>query len=299
VPRGNQSRDADWLPRPPEGALIPSAFSVEAAEKWALERAAALPAAPFRLTALWAVSFLVQPAPGERKTGYPMRIAQTENYGTAVGLSVLPDPDLELLGQDARHVLSNGLCRGYVERTAVVDSVIGHVSRPADRHLTLDGSSHAKYVARAGLFADEAAALLRRASLKGPRPHVLVIGATVGIIGALVGRGFAVSATDLWPEAVGHELGGVRVRSGKTANARLMRDADLAIITGMTLSNRTLPGLMALANRHSTATMIWAVTGRNFGDYYTRHGVDCVISDPSPFLLLPGPAPMAVWRRTH
>lgn len=276
-----------------------SAFCVEAAEKWALERAGALPAAPFRLTALWAISFLVQPAPGERKTSYPMWIAQTENYGTAVGLAVLPAPDLRLVGEDARHVLSHGLCRNPVERTAVVDSVISQVSRPPDRQLILDGNSHAKYVARAGLFADEATTLLGSAPLKGSKPHVLVIGATAGIIGALVGRGFAVSATDLWPEAVGHELGGVRVRSGKTDNARLMQDADLAIITGMTLSNGTLAGLMDLADKHNTSTMIWAVTGRNFGDYYTRHGVDCVISDPSPFLLLPGPVPMAVWRRKH
>lgn len=276
-----------------------SAFCVEAAEKWALERAAALPAAPFRLTALWAISFLVQPAPGERKTSYPMRIAQTENYGTAVGLSVLPDPDLELLGQDARQVLSEGLFRNSVDRTAIVDSVISQVSRPADRQVDLDGSAHAKYVARAGLFADEAATLLGRATLKGSKPHVLVVGATAGIISALVARGFTVSATDLWPEAVGHELGGVRVRSGKTDNARLIQEADLAIITGMTMSNGSLAGLMALADKHDTATMIWAVTGRNFGDYYTRHGVDCVISDPSPFLLLPGPVPMAVWRRKH
>ena len=276
---------------------MPSPFCVEAAEQWALARAALLPAAPFRLIALWAVSFLLQPAPGERKTSYPMRIAQTENYGTAVGLSVLPDPDPELVGRDARHVLASGSCQNPVDRAALVDSVISHVSRPADRELAVEGDAHAKYVARAELFADEAATLLRHARSKGPSPHVLVVGATAGIISALAGRGFAVSATDLWPEAVGHELGGVRVQSGATANARLMHDADLAIITGMSLTNGTLADLMALAGTHDTATMIWAVTGRNLGDYYTAHGVDCVISDPSPFLLLPGPARMAVWRR--
>jgi hypothetical protein len=276
---------------------MPSPFCLEAAEKWALDRAALLPASPFRLMALWTVSFLVQPVPGERRTAYPMRIAQTEHYGTAVGLSGLPDPDPELIGQDARHVLAHGSCQDPVDRAAVVDSVMSHVSRPADRELIVDGAPPAKYVARAELFADEASTLLRRAISKQSRPHALVVGATAGIIGALVGRGFAVSATDLWPEAVGHELGGVRVENGATANARLMKDADLAVITGMTLSNRTLADLMALAHTHSTATMIWAVTGRSFGDYYTEHGVDCVISDPSPFLLLPGPAAMAVWRR--
>jgi hypothetical protein len=73
--------------------------------------------------------------------------------------------------------------------------------------------------------------------------------------------------------------------------------SDLAIITGMTLANRTLPGLMETAKAHNTSTMIWAITGRNFGEYYIEHGIDCVISDPSPVLLLPGPGKIEIWRR--
>ena len=78
---------------------------------------------------------------------------------------------------------------------------------------------------------------------------------------------------------MGTVLGGVEVCNGRFANASLMKKADLAIITGMTLPNRTLPGLMKLAQRYNTSTMIWAITGKHFGRYYTEHGVDCVISD--------------------
>ena len=38
--------------------------------------------------------------------------------------------------------------------------------------------------------------------------------------------------------------------------------------------------------------MIWAITGKNFGSYYVEQGVDCVVSDPSPFL-------MTAWPRQH
>ena len=177
---------------------------------------------------------------------------------------------------------------------------MGHISRPADEQITLDDNPHSKYEARSELFADEAEKILQCKGsiyLKGKPPRVLVIGATAGIISALTRRGFYVSATDLWPEVVGKELGGVRIKNGKTANARLMKEADLAIITGMTLSNQTLPPLMTSAKAHNTSTMIRAITGRNFGHYYTEHGTDSVISDPSPFLLLPGPATIAIWRR--
>jgi hypothetical protein len=287
--------------REPKHALKPSAFSVQAAEKWALGRSWKLPEDLFRLTNFCYINFVRQPALGERKTRYTMKIAQSENYGICVGLTpVLPDPDPHLVGKDARDILKTRLYRNYIDRTAFVDLIMGHVSRPADKQIKLDGGVRAKYVARSQIFADEAETILQRKSsrnLRGDKPRVLVIGATAGIIGALVRRGFEVSATDLWPEAVGKELAGVRVFSGKTASARLMKEADLTIVTGMTLPNRTLPALMKLAKQHNTSTMIWAVTGRNFGHYYTEHGVDCVISDPSPFLLLPGPATIAIWRR--
>jgi hypothetical protein len=42
---------------------------------------------------------------------------------------------------------------------------------------------------------------------------------------------------------------------------------------------------------------MWAVTGRNFGHYYIEQGIDCVVSDPLPFLMLPGPARIDIWRR--
>ena len=287
--------------RQPKDALTPSAFSVQAAEQWALDRAATLPIDAFRLLALWSVSFLVQAAPGERKTRYTMRIAQAEGYGRSGGLGPgLPDPDPDLVGEDTRRILKERLWRDDADRTAIADLVIGQVSRPADERIVLDDTLRGKYIARTKIFADEADRVLRRRGAeprKDNRPRVLVVGATAGILDALTRRGLDVCATDLSPDVVGRTLGGVQVRDGKTANVRLMKDADLTIVTGLSLTNGTLPDLMSLAKTHNTSTIIWAITGKNFGHYYTDHGVDSVISDPSPFLLLPGSATIAIWRR--
>jgi hypothetical protein len=185
---------------------------------------------------------------------------------------------------------SNGLCRPRN----------GHLSRSANKHIALDGRAQDKYFARAQIFADETENILERKgvkSLKGKKAHILVVGATAGTIRALLKRGFEVSATDPSPAIVGMELGRVKICNAKTANARLMKKADLAIMTGMTLPNRTLPGLLKLARQYNTSTMIWAITGKNFGSYFTEVGVDCVISDPTPFLQLPGPTWIGIWRR--
>jgi Putative heavy-metal chelation len=287
--------------RQPKDALTPTAFSVEAAEKWALERAATLPDDPFRLLALWSVSFLVQADPSERKTRYTMRIAQADGYGRSGGLGPgLPDPDPDLVGQDTRRILKDRRWRDEADHAAIADLVIGQVSRPADERIVLDNTLREKYVMRTMIFADEAERVLRRRDSehrKVDRPRVLVVGATAGILAALARRGLAVCATDLSPDVVGQTLGGVPVLDGRTATPGLMKDADLTIVTGMSLTNGTLPELMSLAKTHNTSTIIWAITGKNFGHYYTEHGVDSVISDPSPFLLLPGPATIAIWRQ--
>jgi hypothetical protein len=117
-----------------------------------------------------------------------------------------------------------------------------------------------------------------------------------GTHAALIARGFQVTAADMSSDVVGRVLGGVMVSDG-TENRKFIERADLVIITGMTLPNRTLPDLLEIAKVNNTSTMMWSVTGRNFGYYFVQHGIDCVISDPLPFLMLPGPARIGIWRR--
>lgn len=284
----------------PSKSPVSSAISLEAAEKWALDRSENLPDELFRLTAIWHINFVRQPVPAERKTRYVAKLAQAQNYGIAMGLGPnLREPDADLVGEDSRQVLKNRTWGDEIERTALVDLVISYVSRPADQQIRLEGSSHAKYSARSAIFADEVASVLKtRGSkyFKGNKPRVLVIGATAGIIGSLLNQGFDVSATDLAPEIAGHQLGGVKIQSGEGANQRLIAEADLAVVTGMTLPNGSLPSIVEQAAKCNTSILIWAITGRNFGDYYTQYGVHTVISDPSPFLHLPGAATIAIWR---
>jgi hypothetical protein len=286
--------------RQPREALEPGAFALNMAERWALERAWSLSADRFRLTSFWYIDYIRQHVPGERKTRYTVRLAQSENYGIAFGpTSGLRDTDQALVGEDIREILKDRQFHDDIERTALVDLVIGHVSAAADHQVILDQTLRDKYALRARLFVNESDLILRRKgfdAIKRSKSRILVIGATAGIIAALVDRGFEVTATDMAPDVVGEKLGGVTV-CDETENGRLIKAADLVIITGMTLPNRTLPILIRAAKTHNTSTVIWAITGRNFGHYFTEQGVDCVISDPSPFLMLPGPATIGIWRR--
>jgi hypothetical protein len=297
--------------RQPRHALQPHAFTLEAAEQWALAKASTLPANLFRLTSLWHIDWFVQHLPTDRTTRYTACLAQSENYGIACGLTsvvqqtgqavALREADHSLIGGDCRAIIKDKRYRSDLDRTALIDLVMGEFSAEANDQLILNHARHDKYALKSQLFADEANSALTRkgtSTIKGDKPHVLVIGAMAGTHAALVARGFEVTATDMSPDVVGRNLGGVTVRDGAD-NYALMEPADIAIVTGMTFPNGTLPGLMRAAQNSNTSTMIWAVTGRNLGHYYTTHGVDCVISDPAPFLQLPGPVSIGIWRREN
>ena len=297
--------------RQPHTALELDAFSLEAAEHWALDRASGLSVDLFRLTSFWYIDFIIQHMPGDRKTRYTARLAQSENYGIAFGLTTplqdtehtlaLREADRALVGEDSREILKDRRYRTDMDRTALIDLVMGHLSTVANDQAFLDQKRHEKHALKSRLFAVEAEAVLRRKgpdALKGSKPHIHVIGAMAGTHAALIARGYDVTAADMSPDVVGQNLGGVTVCDG-TENRRLIETADLVIMTGMTLPNRSLPHLIETAKTYNTSTMMWAVTGRNFGHYYTKHGIDCVISDPSPFFALPSPASIGIWRREH
>src|SRR6185503_15068918 len=117
----------------PSEALKSHAFTLEAAEHWALDGSARLPADRFRLTSIWSLDMIVQHVPGERKTRYLNRLVQSESdiYGFAaepalqdIGqYSGLRGTDHSLVGLDSRDVLKEGVFRTDVDRTALIDLV--------------------------------------------------------------------------------------------------------------------------------------------------------------------------------
>jgi hypothetical protein len=303
-----KSAAADLQPR---HALQPEAFAPDAVERWALKQASALPAEVFRLSSFWHMDWFIQHLPTDRKTRYTARLAQSENYGIACGLTSvlqethqvdgLNDDDSSLVGADCRDILANKRYANDLDRTAFIDVVMGQMYPDAHDHITVDQARRDKYAAKSKLFADEADNVLAQKgskAIKGDRPHAHVIGAMSGTHAALLARGFKVTAADMSPDVVGTTLGGVKVSLGSEAeNKKFIAAADIVIATGMTFPNGTLPALMREAKENNTSTMIWAVTGRNLGPYYTAHGIDCVISDPAPFMQLPGPVRIGIWRR--
>ena len=162
--------------RQPREALKPDGFTLEGAEQWALEQTSRLSADRFRLTSFWYIDYIRQHVPGERKTRYTARLAQSENYGIAFGLTVafqdtehtlaLQDADRSLVGDDSREILKDRRYRTDIDRAALIDLVIGHSPATASDQVTLDQTLRDKHAFRARLFADETEIIMRAEGLR-------------------------------------------------------------------------------------------------------------------------------------
>jgi hypothetical protein len=125
------------------------------------------------------------------------------------------------VGEDSREIIKACRHRDDIDRAALVDLIIGHVSSAPSHEVTLSETLSEKYALRSRLFADEAEDALRRkgsSECKRSHPRTHIIGATAGMIRALLRVGLKFQrATWSWApgetvEIAGHDAVVVEVR---------------------------------------------------------------------------------------
>jgi uncharacterized UPF0146 family protein len=197
----------------------------------------------------------------------------------------------ELVGTDARELVGLQTCISI----AALDSLFASIPRQPVAVHELRGTPIDKTAVRTRIIADEALRLLGHVC--GRRPKVLNVGVVGNVIRDLSERGCEVQATDLEPEMIGREVHGVRVEDGYRTH-QLVAQADLAIVTGMTIATDSLGLILEAARASGTKLLIFAETGANFGQEYCRTlGVDTVVSEPFPFYIFQGTSTIEVFRK--
>jgi hypothetical protein len=247
----------------------------------------------FVATAQWHIRMNVQPSPDERMFRYGLTVVQTRGFGCCYLPPSAPPPSLNVVGRDVRTIRSGSPCL----ELALLDSAFSALpSRPL-RHAVLHGLAADKADQRARLICDEAAAQLPK-RCKGRRPRVAVIGLVSKFIGILKKSGYDVSATDLQRSMIGRTVHGVRIGDGQRDMAATLRDADVALVTGMTAGNGSLMPIVRAAREHGTRIVLFAETGAWLAPYFCDVlGVDSVVSEPFPYYIFNGETVINLFRR--
>lgn len=246
----------------------------------------------FMIRGIWKVDLAFRPSLDERLFRYSFLVAQTIGQG-----SCYCDKDLEvdesLIGKDAREVISEPNCYNI----AILDSIYASLPKKPQSVYELVGNSIDKAIKRNAILVDEVEKEIAKIKPKAEVPTIVNVGALGTLIKSLVTKGYNVHATDLDQSILGRQIHGVRVRHG-SETYRLLKDADVAVITGMTLTTDTLGDIISFAKTYATRIVMFAETGANFGEEYCRTlGIDVVVSEPFPFYIFQGLTRIEIYRR--
>jgi len=173
---------------------------------------------------------------------------------------------------------------------SLLDSVYDKDKHTYEKRV-LDAESEIKSYWRTEIIASEAKRLL--GSLRGKNVvNVGVVGSFLKKFGEL---GCSVLGTDYDEAIIGQTLFDAPIENGdKTIEA--VANADLAIVTGMTMATLTLDSILSTAARNSTKIIIFAETGANLAPFFMQYGVDVFIGEPFPFYIFNGVSEIRVYR---
>ena len=178
---------------------------------------------------------------------------------------------------------------------AALDAAYGALPVPGALHV-LSGENFEKARSRASLIHGEAMRLLP----SGSKVHRVGL---VGVVGELlhqfrVSPGIEILATDYASYLADKKMEGVTIKWGEETKDMVAK-VDVAVVTGMTLANGSLAGIIDVARRAGTKLVLFAETGHNFASMYLELGVHTVISEEFPFYLsCPGPSRVRVSRNS-
>jgi hypothetical protein len=264
----------------------------EALKEAALEKTAGRPDEDFVIRGLWKVDLAFQPSAHERVFRYAFLVSQTVGQGSCYCDKELVI-DEDLIGRDAREVMEEGDCYSI----SLLDSIYSTIPKNPVESYELRGNSIEKAVRRNTIIRNEVRSVLEAIRAKKGRASVLNIGVVGTLIRNLVDQGYGVSATDLDEKLVGRDIHGVTVEHG-SRNFQMIKDADVAVITGMTLTTQALEDILQVCSDHSTKVIMFAETGANFGEEYCGDiGIDVTVSEPFPFYIFQGVSQIDIFRK--
>ena len=262
--------------------------------EWILSATADLPPEDMRIEGSWLLNINYQPSANERLFQYDVALIQVQATGAAYSAyDSLDKSELHsLVGNDARRMITDKYCPVNI---ALLDAMYASLSPAHDDKFLISGKDKAGQ--RADIVCNEALNLCRK-KLIPEKAKVVNVGAIGNIIAKLVAQGFAVTASDLDKEIVGKELGGVTIVDGAEHTNELVAESDLAVVTGMCISNGSMPAIIETAKKNNTRVLIVSETGAGFGRAYCDlFGIDVVVAEPYPFYIFNCYSELLIYRK--
>ena len=234
------------------------------------------------INGLWSVDCLYNPSNNGRVFDYKFLVAQT--IGQGCSYSVNYDYSRDKLKSYIGHDFSELKINDLAFKVSLFDSIYGElfpVKNKEQIHMNANSSEKLKW--RTKIIKEEAIRLLGRISEK----TIVNVGVVGDILLEFKKLGAYVTGTDFDKSIIGNTSFGVPVKDGENT-LEILKTADLAVITGMTISTGTIDSIINTCLANNVRIIVFAETGANLADYYIKHGVDVYLSEYFPFYIFNG-----------
>lgn len=228
--------------------------------------------------AAWRTQYLLRLTPNDFPVLREFLLLEVEGLGSCHCPSLSMEAlDPSCIGEDALEL------KVPIEyEIAALDALASQMHAASFQTHTLSGGSREMLEHRTEIIVSEALRLMDSApALSGGKVAV------VGALGSLLAKlqsipGLHVSATDEHPSVVGRDYHGTVIENS-TKTVERVREADVAIVTGMTLVNGSINQLLELESESHVRILMFLQTGANIVSPFLTHGASVVVSEPYPF----------------
>jgi hypothetical protein len=256
-----------------------------------LERTRGMPEKLFKVRGLWRLDYRYRPNELERDLAYSIVLVQAQHQGAAYVTYQSALIDDAFLGADTRYIASEEA----LITIAALDAAYANLPRSPARTITYSGDAETKAVRRSEIICEEIAQIAAEMGVR----RVLNIGVMGNFVPWIRKAGLEYLGADYDEMLIQNGIGGHVVLDGR-GTLQAIKNADIVLCTGMTLTTGTLSGIIEQCKMNRAKLVLFAATGSYFGETYCdRFGVDRVISEPQPQYMFSGTSVIEVHHHDH
>lgn len=240
---------------------------------------------------LWNTRCLYNPANNGRIFDCNFIVSQTKGQGCAYSVTTPNEDELyKVIGKD----FLDAHIDNYALLVSLLDSLYPSIcDMQPNRKYIFDNISEEKMKERTNIIYNEAKNLLGDVRNK----KVVNVGVVGDIIKKFVEGGAETVGTDYDQVIVGRKLFNEAEIFDGSNTLDMVEEADLAIVTGMTIVTKAIDDIIECCNKNNTKLIIFAETGANLYQYYINAGADVFVSEPFPFYIFNGVSTINVYKK--
>ena len=242
------------------------------------------------INGLWSVDCLYNPKNNGRIFNYKFIISQTTEQGCSYSERVSYDRNYleSLIGKD--------FMTENITDIPLLVSLIDSVYKPSIKNykveeFSIDEKSSIKLRWRTNIIYANAMKLLNNRR----EAKIVNVGVVGDILHKFMTEGYYITGTDKDEEITNKKMYDVVSIQSAEKTLDLVANSDLAIITGMTISNNSIEDILQCAKEENTKIIVFAETGYNLAPYFINKGVDVYISEIFPFYIFNGKSTIKVF----